>query len=445
MRLTSPTTPGISVAEAAYVAAHFGKSLLWHGSQLLFAYFLTEACGFSPLAMGLTLTVALLANALCDLGTGRILTHLSFSYPAVARVQLAGAVLTVLAILLFAWSSRTAGGDRIAMVVAGLGLFALAYSLIDVPQNAALGLAPFGAERRMRASATRLVLSGSAEVVVVTGFSVLMRGLPATAVGDGFLWLSAGTGCVAIAGAALLAVTARASSPAGTPPVKSSAAFPPIPGKMVGIGAIMMLMAIFTIGAKVTGKMEPYIAAHWFGSARDGAVFMAAIAIGSMLGQPLWLQRLRKRTARRALREPALAMAFGGLVFPLSGLGLPSALASGLLLGMGQGGISLNLWSRLADLCSSTPRRATELTGLFTFVSKSIAAMATLVMSMLLHADPVSDASEHIWAGVHLMTWLPACAAMCLLAVDRLYASSGPKRSYPRMRIKRPISGDISG
>lgn len=445
MRFMSPITPGISVAEAAYASAHFGKSLLWHGSQLLFAYFLTEACGFSPLAMGLTLTLALLANALCDLGVGRILTHLSLSYPAVARVQLAGAVLTVLAILLFAWSGQSAGGDRIAMVVAGLGLFALAYSLIDVPQNAALGLAPFGAERRMRASATRLVLSGSAEVVVVTGFSVLMRGLPPTAVGDGFLWLSAGTGSVAIMGAALLAVTARAGRPAATSPTEVSTPVPSAPTSIAGIGAILMLMAIFTIGAKVTGKMEPYIAAHWFSSARDGAVFMAAIAMGSMLGQPLWLRRLRQRTARRAMPEPALAMAFGGMIFPLSALGLPCALASGLLLGMGQGGISLNLWTRLADLCSRTPQRATELTGLFTFVSKTIAASATLIMSLLLSAGGISSTSPHLWAGVKVMTWLPACAAICLLATDRFHAGSRIKRPYPRMRMKRPPPGSATG
>jgi GPH family glycoside/pentoside/hexuronide:cation symporter len=423
MRSSQHITPGMSVAEAAYASAHFGKSLLWHGSQLLFAYFLTEACGFSPLAMGLTLTVALLANALCDLGVGRLLTRLSLSYPAIARVQLAGAVLTVLAILVFAWSGRSADREKMVMVVAGLGAFALAYSLVDVPQNAALGLAPFGADRRKRASATRLVLSGSAEVVVVTGFAVLMRGLPAPAVGEGFLWLSLGTGCVAIAGAALLAATARAGSAAGATASKGPAVLPRTAGAAAEIGAVLTLVATFTISAKVTGKMEPYIAAHWFATARDGAVFMSAIAIGSMLGQPLWLRRLRTHEAGRDLLEPALAMALGGLIFPLSALGLPVALASGLLLGMGQGGISLSLWTRLADLCSRTPQRAAELTGLFTFAAKSVGALSTLVMSQLLFETGTPGGSPQIWAGVHVITWLPTFAAACLLLEDRRFAA----------------------
>ena len=426
-----PPRAALTVAEAAYASAHFGKSLLWHGSQLLFAYFLTEACGLPILAMGLVLTCALLLNACCDLAVGRLLSRFAPAYRSVALAQLAGAVLTALAVTLFAQAGQVAAEDRMTAVLIGLGCFALAYSLLDVPQNAILGLAPLGPDRRRRASATRLVMAGCAEVVVVMGFAVLMRGLPADAVGDGFLWLSAGTGVVAIFGAAVLAFSARNSveppaAPEHTPQNASAMT------SLVGMGSIVLLMGIYMIGSKITGKLEPYIADAWFATVLDGAAFMAAIAIGGMVGQPLWLARARRHQSRADLSEPAVVLAVGGFLFSVSGSGPLGAAASGLLLGVGQGGISLILWTRLAELISRTPARATALTGLFTFVSKSVAAVATLIMSQILLQDNAQATSPHqMQLGSLVMTWLPAFTAMVLIASERLMKSASPLRAAP--------------
>ncbi|MCU6455555.1 hypothetical protein LPN01_15860, partial [Sphingomonas sp. A2-49] len=57
-------------ASATYAAAHFGKSLLWTGSDLLPLYLLVSVFGVDPMTAGMIFLIGLAANALTDFGVG---------------------------------------------------------------------------------------------------------------------------------------------------------------------------------------------------------------------------------------------------------------------------------------------------------------------------------------------------------------------------------------
>lgn len=424
--------PRVSRIEWAYGQAHFGKSLLWHSSQLLFAFFLTEACGFSPYLMGVVLAGALLVNAVTDLAVGRALARHVASFAAACRAQLGGAAASVTGLMLFACAAQLDGSAQIALAAGGLGLFAFAYSLLDVPQNAILSLAPLDDRQRTRLSAARLVLSGCAQLIVVSAFTLLMRGLPAARAGDGFLGLSLAIGIIVVGSAALLARIAAHPSPAGS----EASASAPIDAGLPDWRAFALLlgmMAAYTITTGVVGKLEPYVAAFWFRSAGDGAAFMMAIALGSMAAQPLWTARARHRSADGVLAEAAVLLALGGIAFQISGLGIAAALLAGLLLGAGQGGISMLLWTRLAAIAHRHRSQATRLFGTFTFTSKTAGAIATLALGQILHISRFAEASDRAGVLVPVMTWLPACGAAGLLML--LFARRAPR---PRLTGEKP-------
>ena len=99
-RSTEPRRPGpnsVDEAEAsrgftgAYLLAHFGKSLFWHAGEILFAYFLTEACGLSADRMGWVLAISLIVSALSDIVVGRVLTARVRDTASASRMQFVGA------------------------------------------------------------------------------------------------------------------------------------------------------------------------------------------------------------------------------------------------------------------------------------------------------------------------------------------------------------------
>lgn len=395
-----------------YSVAHFGKSLLWHTSQILFAFFLTEACGLSPYAMGLVLTGTLLLNAAADLVVGKLMMQRVPSPGPMQRIQLSGAVLACLGLVLTALSATIADQPLYGLGIAGLALFAVAYAVVDVPQNALLGLAFKTHATRTAASSARQFLSGAAQLLVVLAFVPMMRGLAEDALAMRFLGFSLAISATAV----LAALWLRMVAP---PPDQQATEEPADAGRLapLGLGVVLAMMALFTLTTASVVKLEPYIASYWFQSAGGGAAFMAAIAIGGMAAQPLWAWRARSRPHLATLREAALVLAVGGLSFHLSAIGPLAAFFSGLLYGAGQGGIAMLLWSLLAEISQSAPHRTTVSFGAFTFVAKVAGAASTLLLSHALAASGYRSADADLAQMVVLITLVPAVGAMGLIGL----------------------------
>lgn len=401
--------------ECIYGVAHFGKSLLWHTSQILFAYFLTEACGLSPYMMGLILTGTLLLNALADLAAGRLTARLPPGPAPLQRLQSTGAFLSCLGLVLTALSPFISSRPLPALGIVGLSLFSIAYALVDVPQNAMLGLAFKTRAKRTAAASARLFLSGAAQLLVVLAFVPMMRGLDGHGLAGRFLLFS-----LAISGAAIItALWLRHAAPpqeaqGSIDALAEAAAQPPMPG----LGLLLAMMALFSLTTTSVAKLEPYIASFWFQSAGDSAAFMVAIAIGGMAAQPLWAWRTRNRSHLCTLHEAAGVLALGGFGFYASATGTLGAFGSGFLYGAGQGGVAMLLWSLLAEASQSAPRKAASSFAAFTFVSKSAGAFSTLLLSHALAASRYQTAAADLSQLVLLITLVPACGAAGLAALS---------------------------
>jgi len=165
-------------------------------------------------------------------------------------------------------------------------------------------------------------------------------------------------------------------------------------------------------------KLEPYLASYWFSTAQDGAAFLVALALGGMAAQPLWAWRARDRSAVRVLPEAALALALGGASFSLSAAGPAALIVSGLVYGIGQGGLSMLLWSLLAEASQRARRRAAALFGTFTFVAKAAGAFSTLFLSHALATSHYQTAEADLTQLALLITLVPALGAAGLIGLS---------------------------
>ena len=149
-----------------YGIAHFGKSLFWYTSELLFAYYLSEVCQLPARAMGLVLAAGFLTGAVADLWVGMAFAGRLASAGGAARLQGFGAAASGAAlILLFAGAGLSQDARLPYVLVVGLG-FRVAYAVYDLPQNALLTLATDSLEQRVRYSSLRLFFSGAASLAV---------------------------------------------------------------------------------------------------------------------------------------------------------------------------------------------------------------------------------------------------------------------------------------
>lgn len=416
----------------AYGMAHFGKSLLWHTSQLLFAYFLTEAAGFSPQAMGVILAAALLLNATTDLIVGKALARRTTSLASATRVQLRGAILAGSSLLLLAVSAQVTGRAQPVLAALALGLFATAYAFVDVPQNALLGIATWSERERVRLSAVRLILSGCAQLLVVCAFVPLMRGVDRAALGAHFLLFSGALAATAIASAALLRRAGAKDPQPGYLATATSAAAPPT--AVPTLAALLAMMGVFSLVTTSVVKVEPYVASYWFRSAADSAAFMIGIAVGGIVAQPLWSARTSCQSHEMILREAAAVLAIGGLSFQLAAYGPVAAALAGLIYGAGQGGLAMLLWSFVAGIAQQCPGKATACFGAFTFVAKAAGALSALLLSHALQASAYRAAGADLSILVGMLIWLPALGAAALLIIPAALRARPARREQYQWR-----------
>ncbi|WP_145752873.1 MFS transporter [Nitrospirillum amazonense] len=410
----------------AYSVGHYGKSLIWYSSELLFAYFLTEACGLPPRAMGAVLAVSLVINGATDMVMGHMLRRRAATVPAAARLHFLGSVLAGAALLLFLATGLVPAGWRILYALGTGLLFRLTYALYDVPQNAVLGMVA-GDRARTALSALRFVGAGLATLSIAVAAPLLLaRSGPeqarAFAVFALVLW---GMG-MASAGwfwwAARRGLVLEPSVPAMTRPFLSQFRFP------MALAAVLAAEFVLSGTASVFTRLEPYFAATVLTSSLARGTVMACVAIGGLVGQPLWTLVVDRHNPSAAFRASAAAAITGALAFLVFGAhSLPLTAAAAGLLGTGLGGMSMLLWAA-AGACAASPAMSghrlapTQVFSLLTLCIKVACAVAILMVSEIL-VWRTGDRQTVVSAlGLILpMTILPSLGAMlCLVLTPRL-------------------------
>lgn len=401
-----------------YGLAHLGKGLFWYTSELLFAYFLTEIVGLSPPHMGAVIASGFVLSAAIDLLIGRGLAGYLASAASASRLQLVGAVIcsiSLIAVFVGAWLPAHC---RFGYALATSITFRLGFATYDIPQNALMALATQDRPGRLRLASIRIWFSGAATLVVATtiGPLVAQRGAPDAV--TFLLGLAALFALAAIGSAWLLARLWHHPPPPATP-----AAAPPVPpptlpsatrGRLPPDFRLLLLVMVATsMFTPAFGKLEPYFAAYALRSAWWGGAVIMLMAVGIVVGQPLWLRLSARTPGGKVMLANALLQVVALTIFWSAGARCPATSAgAAFLFGLGNGGVGMVQWAAFSETVARLGRhRAGFSYGLFAATSKLSLAAGGLLLATALGGVAFRDGDSE--ALICLMAVLPGMGALC--------------------------------
>ncbi|KLI99817.1 hypothetical protein WQ56_11700 [Luteimonas sp. FCS-9] len=422
---------------ASYAAAHYGKSLFWLSGEGLLAYFLTEAAGLAPAAMGLVLALSLLASAASDLAVGHGLRGRLSRVRGAVNLQLGGALLSALALVGLFATAHLPPALRMPCALSAAVAFRVCYSVYDTPQNVLLSLATRDLQGRARAAAIRIAISGIAGLTLALAIAPLLRRMGAPSQADGFLLLAIAIAGVAVGSAAGLWIVWRGATSTGPAAAPFSGGGVPCPqADSVPMALCLLLAMVFALllTAPLFGKLEPYFAMHVLASPGWGGAIAVAGACGSILSQPLWCGFSARRAPAEAIaRLGCMLLACAG-GWALLGRVPEAALVCALLLGVVGGGLRMTLWASFADVAARLhPPRVGLAYGLMTAASKTALALGALALGAALGGFDYrgADSGRLVW----LMALGPAVGAVACIGLALAW------RGLPRPRADARRTG----
>lgn len=370
-------------ATLVYGLAHFGKSLFWYASELLFAYFLTEVAGLAGWAMGFVLAIGLTFSSLIDPLMGALLSKPLSSVAGATRLQLVGSGLSSCTLLaLFLGYSVTPHWRLLYAIFAGMA-FRFAYAMYDLPQNALISLATEDAASRTRVTATRLVFSGLAALGVsaTIGPLTVAQATPSGA-GSSLVSLALAFSILAITSSALLLIMlGRGESDVRLGQARSS-----LRGGLPSECRLPLLLAfVMSVSIPSFGKLQPYLTSYGPVTSFWGTMIGCAIPVGSLASQPIWTA-LSSRLSRSLLVQlSSVTVGVGGAIFWIAAPAHPLVCTIGaLLVGAGSGGLAMEIWAAFGDAMTHAPGREGWGFGLLTGSFKLGLAAGGLVLGLFL-------------------------------------------------------------
>lgn len=432
--------PGAWGLTWVYGAAHFGKSLFWHASEILFAFYLTELCGLPPQAMGLILAIGLMLSAAIDVAIGGVLKATLSDVLRASRLQIWGAVgsaISLAALFLGTWIPIEA---RFAFALATGVAFRLTYALCDIPQNALLTLGTSDTRSRTVVATLRLAASGAAAMVIAAAVAPLLA-VGAVQVRAGrFLGLGVILSVVAIGTAWALRRGVVAARPlrAVAPPRRVEREQGPPTSWSVEIALFLVLMFVLNASLSTFSKLEPYFVSFVLRSPGRGGVLILAFALAGTLSQPLWMA-----LAARMNRAATVALTAAALVISAAGFWATAQRTDALSLicalgfGASSGGLGMVAWAGFADAVARSARGREGLAyGLFTAVAKIALAIAGLGIGLFLSRIDYRGADRSL-----ILTAMTLCpiigGGVCLaLAAGLQVAGSRPPRARQAPKVQ---------
>jgi Na+/melibiose symporter-like transporter len=428
----------------AYGWAHFGKSLTWYFSELLFAYFLTEVCGLTPAAMGAALAASLAFSAVVDVCVGKALATRLTSVQSACALQIPGALGSGITLVAFAATAVVPPHARLIYAIGCSCLFRLAFVFHDMPQNCILALVRASDNARVRLSATRLVFSGAASVIV----AVAAAWLVGVDRGQGkvlFLIVSLLFAGIGLAGALLLGMSTPKLS--DTAPPLSDTSRELIYERPGTLWAVLGLVFIVAGSTSVFGRLVCYFAAQALADSAARIAVLVSIAVGMISLQPAWASLLRRFGARYVFRASAATLSTGCVLFFFTERNVGAIALAGMIYGCGLGGLTLVLWSAVARLAASHAGRQGAVApalgfGLLTAYSRLAAALSILSVGLLLgRIDYHSPEVASSWLLLAPMTGAPLvggliCFLWASILPTRFRHSSLSQPAPPRLQTR---------
>nr|WP_321440534.1 MFS transporter [uncultured Hyphomonas sp.] len=421
-----PLTPSL---QRIYGVAHFGKSLFWNTSSLIFAFFLTELAGFSPSVMGYVLASSLVFNAFVDLTAGRVLSAYVRTTHSAARAQLLASLFAGFAFITFTATGMVPDSWKVGYAIFSLLLFRLGYSFYDVPQNAFMSLASSTDAERAKLASIRYMAAGTSILFITLIFAPLVRNANADDGAIQFLGIGVFLTFIVILSALLLFLNTRKPRPA--PPADKAesskhaeAALIRTPKRPDIFPLLLGSIFCLSLTASAFTKLEAYFTAYFVKIELTALAFMACVALGKTVSQPLWSRLVEKFGLPSAFQVSILSTFLAAISFLLlAGWEPYGTLLVGVAYGACSGGIFMTLWSLLAKAASARPDHTTRRFGLFTFFSKNAQAASILGLGGALSTFDYTEglqADKLVW----IMSGAPALGTLALLAVSIIIRKS---------------------
>ncbi|WP_428153542.1 MFS transporter [Brevundimonas sp.] len=373
----------------SYGAAHGAKSLIWHASELLFAFFLTEAVGLPPSHVGLILALSLLVNAVMDLVLGWLIRHVVTTSRSAGRMQMIGAVASGLTLVIFASTGALPETLQFGFALASILVFRCAYPLLDNPQNAMLAFATGDDGGRAQLASIRYLVGGTAHLALAAIFAPMMIDVAAKAQSDRFWWLCACLAALAIGTAIALYSRVRREPGVcikGAARCQAIGVAKPMNARM---GAIAIFAMAFSLSASVPifSKLNPYFAAFGVRGVFDAGMILSAAALGSLFSQFGWSRLAQSWRLVVVLRAALATTTAGAMLFYLgAGHGGVIAAICVAIYGVGSGGVMMSVWSLLAGVAAAPNTRfpGTAAFGVYTCCSKMGHAVSAGLVGLIL-------------------------------------------------------------
>lgn len=402
--------------QTAYAGAHYGKSLFWYMTELLFGFYLAEIYRIPPETLGTLLFVFLVWDAVTDPIISVALWRRPKSTKALLRYQAAGALFSSISfVLVFIKPHIGLNGLEAYALFVGI-LFRTAYTVFDVPQNALLPrLAQTRSQRLILASA-RTALSALATLTVSFAAAVIIGEDVSERGEQGFAIAAATFVIVALGSAVLLAFAGRKAADA-PPPSARSRGFPELMRTTFlqpTLARLFVAIFFLSLGWPLFGKLVPFFASYILGDPEATGILLATIAIATLLSQPLWMAMGRAVSRRRAVAIGAVLVAASSVFYwAEAGSGLSLAVAGVALMAATTSAMGVLAWAMLADeLSAGGGSKANDVIafGVFTFSSKIALGVGGLVLGWLLTAVGYAPGEALAPAGRSALTLAMAAA-----------------------------------
>ncbi|MGW9347139.1 MFS transporter [Nocardiopsis flavescens] len=368
---------------------------------LLLLIYLTDTLAVSPAVAGLVVLAPKLVDLVVSPYIG-VWSDRTRSSWGPRRPWMLGGALTLPVLFAAMFAGPPLQGNGAAVYVAAVFVAAaLASSVFQVPHAAMPGEVTADYHERSAFTAWRTVFVGLA-LLAGGALAPVLRSVPADEV-TGYRLMGSVMGAVVLV-SMLGAVAGTRRAP--------RTVFPHRTGGMgaqlrtaLGHRHFRVLFPANLLMAAASGTMVagvPYVTANVMGEPAYTSVLMVCVLVPLMAAAPLWRRFSVRVDKRRAAACAAVVFSLGGLglLFIPSG-GVPAAVASAVLVGIGLSGTMLLPWSMLADCLAATGdgrRQGGVLSGVWTAGEALAQSVGTglLSLSLALSGYAESGAGEAV-------------------------------------------------
>lgn len=385
-----------------FAAGSVGMGIWVTVPGIFLLYFLTDVLGVPPYAAGLALLLPNVADILTHPWVGRLSDTDLAATGHRRRLMLAGCVVVLAFVALFAVPSGLHGTAAALWVAAALVAGNLLYSLYQVSYLATPADLGIGYHERTR-------LMGYRNVVITV--SVLLAGVAAPVVAGDDPGVGDYTRMALLLGAVMLvamlvgiAGVARCNRAApGTPagPGRRGGLLVALRDRQFRVLTASYLTVAITMNLVLAAM--PYFAEYELGRSSLTTVLIAAFMAPAVLTTPLWVLVARRLGKQRSLLVAQAAFVAGSLVLALgSGAGLPLLIAAVAVLGVAFAAMQLMPLSMVPDVIAAAgpagAASAGSYTGVWTAAEATGGALGPYVYSACLAVGGfvASGAGEHV-------------------------------------------------